>query len=216
MNDLEVRTVDQVEWAGAAGLAARAFFDEEFMVGMLGAGRLPRWAGAHHLYATDPWDPAAIHLGAYVGPTLAGVLRTSPRGSCFVCFGLDPTEPPDDPVAAREWEFEVGVRAVHLRHPEHAWISRVAVEPQLQGEGVGRALIGAALEVLAERAGGPVLLECLASRESFYLRNGFQRVDDIPDPFSENASLMALRMYAGPSDVGATKPLVPLPPRLTG
>jgi GNAT superfamily N-acetyltransferase len=197
MNQLEVRPVGQTEWVGAAGLAARAFLDEEFMVGMLGADRLPRWVGAHHLYATDPWDPAAVHLGAFAGATLAGVLRASPRGRCFVCFSLDPTTPPEDPIAAGEWEFEVGVREVHLRHPEHAWISRVAVEPQLQGEGVGGALLDAAAEVLARQGGGLVLLECLASRDSFYLRHGFHRLDDIPDPFSENPSLMARELEQG-------------------
>src|SRR4249920_423346 len=95
MNGVVVRELAQPEWAAASGLAARAFLDEEFMVGMLGADRLPRWDGAHHLYATDPWDFAAMHLGAFAGATLAGVLRASPRGRCFVCFGLDPTTRPE-------------------------------------------------------------------------------------------------------------------------
>ena len=88
---------------------------------------------------------------------------------------------------------------VHRRHPDHAWISRVAVEPQLQGEGVGGALLEAALDALQDEEDALVLLECLASRESFYLRNGFHRLDEIPDPFSENASLMARHVKAGRS-----------------
>lgn len=196
MTQLVVRELTEAEWAGASGLAARAFYDEEFMVRMLGADRLPRWDGAHHLYAVDPWDPQAVHLGAFVGVTLVGVLRGSRRGTCFVCFGLDPTTRPEDPIAAGEWEFEVVVRDVHRRHPEHAWISRVAVEPQLQGQGIGGALVDAALALLAVDGGGLVLLECLASRESYYVRNGFQLVDEIPDPFSESALLMAREIPA--------------------
>ena len=192
MSTIDVRALSKGEWSDASGLAARAFFDEEFMVGMLGVDRLPRWDGAHHLYTNDPWDPAAMHLGAFVGATLVGVLRASPRGSCFVCFGLDPTTRPEDPIAAGEWEFEVeACHEVHLRHPAHAWISRVAVEPQLQGEGVGGRCSMRRWTCWQDEGAGLVLLECLVSRESFYVRNGFHRLDEIPDPFSENPSLMA-------------------------
>lgn len=194
MSGVVVRQLAEADWPVAAGVAARAFFDEEFMVGMLGTDRLTRWAGAHHLYATDPWDAEAIHLGAFAGSALVGLLRASPTGRCYACFGLDPTSRPEVPVAAQEWEFEVGVREVHLRHPEHAWISRVAVEPRIQGEGIGGVLLGAAMEALAADGGGLVVLECLASRESFYVGHGFRRVDDVPDPYSEWASLMAIRL----------------------
>ena len=197
MANLVIRELVQSDWLTAAGVAARAFCDEEFMVGMLGTDRLTRLAGSHHLYSNEPWDEKALHLAAFAGSMMVGLVRASAIGSCHVCFGIDPTKPPDDDVAAKEWEFEVSVREVHLRHPEHAWISRVAVEPQVQGLGVGSALLKSAVDALADRGDALVLLECLATRESFYVRNGFHRLDDVPDPFADLSFLMAAQVKAG-------------------
>ena len=194
MTKLVIRELIQPDWPTAAGVAARAFFDEEFMVGMLGTDRLTRLEGSHRLYSNEPWDVTALHLAAFAGSTMVGLVRASPRGNCHVCFRIDPTMRPDDEVAAKEWEFELGVREVHLRHPEHAWISRVAVEPQVQGVGVGSTLLKAAVDALADRGGALVLLECLATRESFYSRNGFHHLDDVPDPFAERSFLIAAQV----------------------
>ncbi|HYN74618.1 MAG TPA: GNAT family N-acetyltransferase [Candidatus Limnocylindria bacterium] len=191
MASLDIRELVPHERGVAAGVAARAFFDEEFMVGMMGADPLTRLEGSHRLYSEEPWHTGALHLAAFAGSTMVGVVRASPLGRCFVCFGVDPTKRPDDDVAANEWEFERAVQAVHLRHPEHAWISRVAVEPQLHGAGVGSALLAAAVDRVTDRPDTMVLLECLSTRESFYVRNGFHRLDDVPDPFAEGTLLMA-------------------------
>jgi GNAT superfamily N-acetyltransferase len=194
MTSLVIREFVRPDWPTAAGVAARAFYEEEFILGMLGTDPLTRLEGSHRLYANEPWDATALHLAAFAGSTMVGLVRASPRGSCRVCFGIDPTMPPDDEVAAKEWAFELGVREVHLRHPEHAWISRVAVEPQVQGVGIGSALLKAAVGALADRGDALVLLECLASRESFYVRNGFHRLDDVPDPFADRSLLMAAQV----------------------
>jgi GNAT superfamily N-acetyltransferase len=191
VTSLVIRELDWQERSVSAGIAARAFFDEEFMVGMLGTDPLTRLEGSHRLYSEEPWDEAALHLAAFAGTTMVGMVRASPRGRCYVCLEVDPTKQPEDEVAAQEWEFEVGVREVHLRHPEHSWISRVAVEPQLHGSGVGSALLAAAVDRVTDRPDTLVLLECLTTRESFYLRNGFHRLDDVPDPFAEGTLLMA-------------------------
>jgi hypothetical protein len=42
-----------------------------------------------------------------------------------------------------------------------------------------------------------VLLECLASREGFYLGRGFERVDEVVDAYAAATYLM--RGYAAPS-----------------
>ncbi len=191
MTHLVIRELDQQERSVAAGVAARAFFDEAFIIGMLGTDPLTRLEGSHRLYSEEPWDESALQLAAFAGQTMVGTVRVSPRGHCFVCHGVDPTKRPEDVVAGQEWEFEVGVREVHLRHPEHAWISRVAVEPQLQGAGIGSALLATAIDHVTQQTDTLVLLECLSSRESFYVRNGFHRLDSVPDPFADGTLLMA-------------------------
>ncbi len=189
---LTVRDIEQSEWPTAAGVAARAFFDEAFIVGMLGTEQLTRFEGVHHFYRAEPWDPTAAHLGAFAGSTMVGLIRASPFGRCFVCSHVDPLIPPSDPIVAKDWAFEVEVLAAHAAHADHAWISRVAVEPQIQGTGVGKALVDAAVARLATYGGGTVLLECLASRESFYVARGFIQAAEVPDPHASLSFLMRL------------------------
>jgi GNAT superfamily N-acetyltransferase len=181
----------------ATPLAARAFFDEEFIVGMLGPHPLRRWADAHHFYAAEPFDHTAVHLGAFVGDIRVGVIRVSPFGSCFVCAHIDPETPPDDPILAKDWRFEVEVVQAHQGYAGHAWISRVAVEPQLHGTGIGKRLIGAAIDHLERTGSGTVLLECLAQREGFYAGRGFVRAAEVVDVHAETSYLMRLDLPRG-------------------
>jgi ribosomal protein S18 acetylase RimI-like enzyme len=188
--DPAVREIGPDEWARASPVAARAFFDEEFVRAMLGDAPLRRWVDVHRLYATEPYDASAVHLGAYIDDVPVGLVRASPRGSCHVCLHIDADSPPDDQLQAGEWAFEVEVQRTHRAQPEHAWISRVAVEPQLQGSGIGVLLVDAARARLTEDGDGPVLLECLASREGFYRSRGFERVDEVVDPYADTTYLM--------------------------
>lgn len=185
-----VRELAQDEWSMAAGVAARAFFDEEFIIGMLGADPFERFAGVQHFYAVEPWDDDAVHLGAFLDTTMVGLIRASPYGRCFVCRHVSADAPPDDPLRAKDWVFEVEVLKAHQPYVDHAWISRVAVEPALHGTGIGKLLIDAALEHLARHGAGAVLLECLASREGFYSSRGFRRVGEVVDPHAEMSYLM--------------------------
>ena len=189
---LTVRQLDRAGWAAGAALAARAFYGEEFVIGMFGAEPLNRFASVQHLYRHETWDADAIHLGAVVGEDLVGVVRTSPFGACHVCTHVDPAHPPDDPVLAADWAFEVEVTRAHAAYPDHAWISRVAVEPVLHGAGVGKAMITAAVEHLAVLGSGIVLLECLAQRETFYTGRGFRRAGEVTDPNAAMSYLMRL------------------------
>ncbi len=193
---VEIRPVLASERAAAAGVAARAFCDEGFLIGMLGEDPVTRLAGAYKLYAEEPWDESAVVLGAFVGDALLGIVRLSPVGACTACRTIDPETPPTDPIARKDWEFEVGVVATHARHGDHAWISRMAVEPRLSGHGLGGLLLDAAVAELSAgtSAGGRVLLECLSSRESWYLRHGFERIDDVPEPWADDVSYLMSRM----------------------
>ncbi len=187
---IDVRRIAEGDRAAADGVAARAFCDEGFMIGMLGDDPVTRLAGAYRLYSGEAWDADALLLGAFAGDAVLGVVRASPVGRCTACRTIDPSAPPADEIARKDWEFEVGVVATHARHGAHAWISRMAVEPRLAGHGLGGLLLDAAVAELAALGPGRVLLECLSSRESWYLRHGFVRVDDVPEPWADDVSYL--------------------------
>lgn len=189
-----VRDVNRREWAAAAPIAARAFFDEEFVVGMFGKDPVSRWAGVHHFYAAESFDQDARHLGAFIGDTQVGLIRLSPFGKCYVCTHVSPGTPPEDPILALDWAFEVEVLKAHSTFERHAWISRVAVEPQLHGTGIGKLLVDSALARHREHGNGIVLLECLASREDFYAGRGFHTVGTLVDPYAGRALLMSTQL----------------------
>ena len=194
--DVVIRRLRSADRSSAVGVAARAFQSEEFMVGMLGADPLARYAGAWTIYDSEPWDQDALVLGAYAGTALLGTVRASYPGRCTLCQNFDPDAPPSDPVLRKEWEFEKGARETHLPYEDHGWISRMAVEPAVHGHGIGGRLLEAAVSELASSiapgaARPPLLLEALASRETWYLAHGFTRVGICPDPWAERSYLYA-------------------------
>ena len=191
--DVEIRPVTAEQRVLSDGVAARAFCDEGFMLGMLGPDPVARLAGAYRLYAGEAWDPEAVLLGAWGDGALLGIVRVSPVGACTACRTVDPLSPPDDEMLRKDWEFEIGVVETHARHGEHAWISRMAVEPRLHGSGLGGLLLEAAVAEIASRASGLVLLECLSTRETWYRRHGFERLDDVPEPWADDVSYLMAR-----------------------
>ena len=191
--DVEIRHVAEHQRGLADGVAARAFCDEGFMLGMLGDDPVVRLAGAYRLYAAEAWDPEAVVLGAWAGDALLGIVKASPVRRCTACRTVDPASPPDDEMLRKDWEFEVGVVSTHARHGEHAWVSRMAVEPRLHGAGLGGLLLEGAVAEIARRGSGRVLLECLSTRESWYARHGFARVDHVPEPWADDVSYLLAR-----------------------
>ncbi len=197
MPELEIRPVPESARTWADGVAARAFCDEGFMVGMLGEDPVTRLAGSYRLYAAERWDPATLVLGAYADDALLGIVKLSPVGACTACRTVDPAAPPADEMLRKDWEFEVGVVAEHAAYAEHAWISRMAVEPLVAGRGVGGALIAAAVSAYdrhpATTGTSRLLLECLSTRESWYVRHGFERLADVPEPWADDVSYLMSR-----------------------
>ena len=180
--------IDQRE--RAAALATRAFMGEAFMFGMLGQDPVDRLLGAHKIYSVEPWDDTAVMLGAYLDDLLVGIVRGSPVGDCTLCRVIDPLAPPTDQARRKDWQFWVGVREVHARNGEHGWISRMAVEPQVQGSGIGGLLIEAIMVELGTHRSGAVYLEALRERSGFYVKHGFRSIDEVPEPWADVSYLM--------------------------
>jgi len=186
----QIRLLTAVDRLDAAGLATRSFMGEAFMFGMAGDDPLDRYLASHQIYSSEPWDDTALMLGAYLDDLLVGIVRGSAVGNCTLCRTIDPLSPPEDEARRKDWEFWVGVRDVHARHDEHGWISRMAVEPQAQGSGIGSLLIEAIMDELGKHDAGPVYLEALKQRSGFYLKHGFAAIDEVPEPFADLSYLM--------------------------
>jgi GNAT superfamily N-acetyltransferase len=190
----QIRLLTSTDRLDAAGLATRSFMGEAFMFGMAGDDPLDRFLASHQIYSSEPWDDSALMLGAYLDDLLVGIVRGSAVGNCTLCRTIDPLAPPEDEARRKDWEFWVGVRDVHARHDEHGWISRMAVEPQAQGNGIGSLLIEAIMDELGKHDAGPVYLEALQERSGFYLKHGFAAIDEVPEPFADLSYLMVRRV----------------------
>lgn len=201
---LSLRLLQPHEWPAAMTLAARAFHGEPFSTALFGEAPVPRFAQAHRFYQALRWYDADLNLGAFLDGVLVGAALGCRPGGCHVCEHVDPQRPPEDPAEHDEWVFEVNTAAAHADQGSHAWVSRLVVEPALQGSGIGRAMIAGALDLF--RAGDRpvrVLLECQPHRESLYLGCGFTRVRTFPDPGQPDCLLMRLDLEPS-GGVGAT------------
>jgi GNAT superfamily N-acetyltransferase len=158
------------------GLSARAFFGEPFVTAIFGPDPLDRFSGTHGLYASTAWQETELAVGAFAHDVLVGLVRGWPSGKCRVCVHGGEGERPTDPAAAMDWEFQSDVRKAHAPLGDHAWISQVAVEPSIQGTGIGRKVVDVTLASLRSDGAPQVLLECFDHRVAFYRALGFAQV----------------------------------------
>jgi ribosomal protein S18 acetylase RimI-like enzyme len=185
---ISVRSPVDGEWAAALGVMHRAFADQPFAREIYGEPLLPRWGRSYRDYVGVARDEYPVALCAFAGPAPVGTVLGSLPGACRACGHGPRPSAPDDPVDALMFEFDRNVAAVHAGQPAHAWITKLAVEPALQGHGIGRRLLDAAVAELS--AAAPVLLECEPHREAFYVRAGFRRVATFADPAGPDALLL--------------------------
>jgi GNAT superfamily N-acetyltransferase len=186
--ELSVSPLRDVEWPAALALVHRAFVDEPFTHDMYGDDRLDRWMSSWALYESLRHDSYSVTLAARAGQMVVGVLLGSRPEHCHACDAHALAPRPTDPKAAIDWEFNRNVAAAHAPLGPHGWVAKVAVEPALQGLGIGRLLLDALPEVVAGVA--TVLLECQPHRQAFYAAAGFEPVKHFPDPAGPDALLM--------------------------
>lgn len=188
-----LRTLTPDEWAAAVDLSARAFVDEPYVVELFGKDRIPRYARLlKHYRDRPPLSRDAIVVGVTCGPALLGFVSVFPPGRCQQCLETDdtPGSAPSDSMARMEWQFDVDRKHAHQEQGEHAWIHKVAVEPFLHGEGLGRTLVARGIEEARRLGASCVILECQPHREAFYRCCGMDRAATFPDPVGPDVSLM--------------------------
>ena len=192
--ELSIGPVKESEWPAARALLHRAFVNEPFTVEMYGAAVLDRWGGSWGLYSSLRSDAATVVLDAHVGDVLVGVVMGSPPGQCRLCQVLAREPRPDDPVLAIDWQFHQNVADAHGQLGKHAWVEKVAVEPMLHGQGIGRQLLEAVAAAVEIKEPADIVLECAPDRVNFYTGSGYEVVSTFADPAGPDASLMRRRI----------------------
>jgi GNAT superfamily N-acetyltransferase len=179
---MAIRPLAPDRWHEAGALAGRAFWTEDYMT-VLAEEPLERFAVVQDLYLGMQLSDSTTTLAAFAGDHVVGVACVE-RGDCFFC-GLDPgVEAPDDPVGAVMHGVDLAIRRLHAGLPTpHAYIGPVAVEPTLQGKGIGGALVDAAFEVAASGRPATVAIDCDERLQTFYEARGFVAVGKVADPW---------------------------------
>ncbi len=179
--DVAIRALAPSRWPEAGALAARAFWTEDYMA-VLAEDPLERFPVVQDLYLRMQLSDSTTTLAAFAGNHVVGIACVE-RGDCFFC-GLDPdAEAPDDRVGAVMHGVDQAIRRLHVGLPAHANIGPVAVEPTLQGNGIGAALVEAAFELAASDHPATVALDCDPRLQHFYEARGFVAVGRVTDPW---------------------------------
>ena len=180
--EVAIRPLPLKRWPEAGRLAGRAFWTEDYMAPLAGDA-LERFAVVQDLYLRMERSPTTTTLAAFVGDHVAGFACVE-RGPCFFC-SLDPTAPiPEgDRTTAVMHGVDLAIRELHVGLPPHANIGPVAVEPTLQGNGIGSALVDAAFAAAVRGAPPTVSLDCDPRLQGFYEARGFMLVSRVTDPW---------------------------------
>lgn len=151
---------------------------------------------AHH-YETWPDAPNPVVIGATAGGHLVGVALATLPGECALCDAPLPSFDGDGAAEADriEYEFAVASQRAHGANDlgPHARIETVVTEPTLHGSGIGRVLMGSAIDHLRQRHVESVVLECLTTRARFYEHLGFRYVDEFDDPSGPGLRFVLMR-----------------------
>jgi ribosomal protein S18 acetylase RimI-like enzyme len=212
-----LRTLGADDLPAARRLVARAFAGEPFALGMFGESRLDRLVGMTGEYREWPAAPSPLIVGAEAGGVLVGVALATRPGACHLCDEFDESSPPGPTRAARiEHEFQSVCRAAHLdaRLPAHAHITTVATDPFVHGCGVGTRVVRAVVDQVFAAGAECAALECLTTREEFYVRSGFRRLVEFDDPGGPGLRSVLMRIDAARPPGGFAAPSIDAGPAI--
>jgi GNAT superfamily N-acetyltransferase len=180
--EVSIQELPPERWPEAGRLAGRAFWTEDYMA-PLADGLLERFAVVQDLYLRMETSETSITLAAFAGDHVVGFACVE-TGDCYFCT-LDPEAAPmaNDRTAKVMHGVDLTIRALHTGLPQHANIGPVAVEPTLQGKGIGAALVEDAYAHAAAESPATVSLDCDPRLQTFYEACGFDAVARETDPW---------------------------------
>jgi GNAT superfamily N-acetyltransferase len=170
-------------WPEAGSMAGRAFWREDYNR-ILSQDPIERFAIVQDIYLrmNDPTAPGRT-LAAFAGDHIVGVACVDGPDDCYFC-SLDATKPARTDLASQVMlGVNLAIRDLHVDLPPHAYIGPVAVEPTLQGRGIGRRLVDAAFDVAVVGSPPTVALDCDPRLVGFYESCGFRPVAVTTDPY---------------------------------
>ena len=180
--EVSIRELPPERWPEAGRLAGRAFWTEDYMA-PLADDPLERFAVVQDLYLRMGTSETSTTLAAFAGDHVVGFACVD-TGDCYFC-NLDPEATPTagDRTAEVMHGVDLTIRALHAGLPQHVNIGPVAVEPTLQGNGIGVSLVDAAYAHAAAAGPETVSLDCDPRLLSFYEARGFDAVARATDPW---------------------------------
>jgi ribosomal protein S18 acetylase RimI-like enzyme len=181
--DVAIHELTAARWPEAGAMAGRAFWTEEYMR-VLADDPIALYATVQDVYlAIDIGAPTTTALGAFAGDHVVGVGLVERPEVCYFC-DLDPEAPePTDQPSRIMRGVSLAIRELHVGLPSHAYIGPIAVEPALQGRGIGGRLLAAAWEVAVAMRPTTVALDCDPRLQSYYEGFGFRAVAHAADPW---------------------------------
>jgi ribosomal protein S18 acetylase RimI-like enzyme len=181
--DVTIGELPPRRWPEAGAMAGRAFWNEEYNR-VLSEDPVERFAIVQNLYlGMDGSTSNSRTLAAFAGDHVVGIACVDGAETCFFCT-LNPTAPArTDPASQVLFGVNLAIKDLHVDLPSHAYIGPVAVEPALQGHGIGRRLVETAFATAAAARPPTVALDCDPRLVGFYESCGFRSIGLVTDPY---------------------------------
>jgi len=180
---IQIRPLTEAEWPAAQDLLTRAYCDEPYLHHLFPDDPLRRFEFLSESYHHTPFDPAMLHVGAWIGQTLVALAGCCRVGQCDACNdpALEiPPQPGVEEPKTRKWER--AVYAQHRGHGPHGRLGPVAVDPSVRHLGIGSAVVAEVIRRFDAEGGGTVMLECRPWLVGFYGAHGWREVGTFVDP----------------------------------
>ena len=181
--ELEIRELRTDELAAAGGVAGRALADNPTFRWAAGDNPISRIGGALDLFVGFMEGMSTPQLGARLSRHVVGVCGAAPPGACVGSLVPDelralPAEvgPPGDESRAG---FLWSLFATHDLDERHWHVGPVSVEPGLQGQGVGGALLRPFCARMDDEGEIAWLETDKPENVVFYRRHGFDVAEEV-------------------------------------
>jgi len=181
--DVTIGELPPGRWPEAGAMAGRAFWREDYMR-VLAEDPIERFAIVQDVYLRmNVPTPAWRTIAAFAGDHVVGIACVDGPGACYFCTLEPDRKHHADHAAEVLYGVSLAIKELHTGLPAHANIGPVAVEPSLQGKGIGGTLVDAAFDLAAADAPATVALDCDPRLQAFYERHGFTPVARVTDPW---------------------------------